>query len=1395
MTSGTTSRNRERWDRIKNRVQFKKQAKREKLAMSNDITTLLMVGSLTASLAATAFLMDDKGKTHRLPVLFSMLDFEIEPAVDDRDARLHTQLSIKLRYGTGTAAKHWTITRDLEDFWRLNIALGIRRKLRLGKASKVPDFPSEALPYFRGARKIGDRGSRSEKLAKEVGPGLAAGIGALAGSVGGAAPMLSRDQQYAKVVSHKVGVWLRKCLIAFTFREECNRLCKFLEISTLGIRLAKEERIAGKEGYLAIRSVKGATRGFTCNPVEIKRRHQPRWFMVRESYMAVIAHPGATEIYDVFYFDHHFEMTRRNFANDVSLITDRGEQTGHTHSSHHSFKLKNSERRVNLVAKNGRQLEQFTSSIAKLSEASPWSKKHRFGSFAPVRTNVAAQWLVDGRDYFWNVSRAIYNARDVIYIHDWWLSPELYMRRPPALSEKWRLDRLLQRKAQEGVKIFIIIYQNVGTTVPIDSTYTKYSLMGLHPNIMVQRSPGHLKQITFFWAHHEKILAIDNELAFVGGLDLCFGRWDSPEHVLTDDKDDGRYTAKNEHEGPDEVRLAPSSIDDFPDDPEVWPGKDYSNPRVLDFHTLDKPYAELYDRSKIPRMGWHDISMCILGQAARDVARHFVQRWNYLIRTKPPKKPVPMLLPPAEYLPADLEKHGVTGTCEVQILRSSGSWSLGLDETECSIHNAYCGMIKASEHFVYIENQFFITSTEVEGTQITNGIGDALVERIIRAHRNKELWKAIIVVPMMPGFPGSVDGNEGTALRYIMKCQFNTISRGPKSIFGRVRKAGIDPAHYINFFGLRGWGKVGEDPKVLVSEMVYIHAKCMIVDDRAAIIGSANINERSQRGNRDSEVAAVVRDTDMMESTMGGEAFQVGRFAHTLRIRLMREHLGVNVDECEQTEFNMDGLAKACKYDEMVKIWDPEQLDNIGGSGKLHNKSEMGARLAAGATEHKDKNWTIIEANDHLEHGGKSFDRDLTKENTGAAVSKEWFAEHENIKIPKDFGRGKVSTSANPIARGIPSTMPRTANREEELEHAKRDPDIGFSLIMHKDNINGEGKPYSTSKERIDAAQDRLESLYKEYGLKKGKATTPLVHLGAGNAGPFTSRTHAEESGDKTFEEVHEMPFSNPITGKPVATVDPNQFADPLCDDFYVKTWCHLAISNTDIFREVFRCQPDDQVKTWRDYHKWEKYSEDLAKMQGGHRDQQDLSKSAPGGGPAGAPASKFHRGGQATADRATGAASTNHAGKRDSDTSSNAETLAEGRHYDEDSTGEKTRKDSGSSPSSEDQIAPLTQDSEKSGEESVRAKAQHSRSGSTALPSRKRAGTAGTTNSRDSAGQNRHKATADIELPTVSMMEKMLCGIRGHLVIWPTEWLVEEDNKNNWLYTIDKVQPIEIYD
>lgn len=86
-------------------------------------------------------------------------------------------------------------------------------------------------------------------------------------------------------------------------------------------------------------------------------------------------------------------------------------------------------------------MEQYITALERAAATSHYTGSNRFDSFAPIRLNVAAQWLVDGvsfffrqhvfmrvkptgqRDYFWNLSRAILLAKESVYIHDWWLTP------------------------------------------------------------------------------------------------------------------------------------------------------------------------------------------------------------------------------------------------------------------------------------------------------------------------------------------------------------------------------------------------------------------------------------------------------------------------------------------------------------------------------------------------------------------------------------------------------------------------------------------------------------------------------------------------------------------------------------------------------------------------------------------------------------------------------------------------------------------------------------------------------------------------------------------------------------------------------------------------------------
>lgn len=74
----------------------------------------------------------------------------------------------------------------------------------------------------------------------------------------------------------------------------------------------------------------------------------------------------------------------------------------------------------------------------------------------------------------------------------------------------------------------------------------------------------------------------------------------------------------------------------------------------------------------------------------------------------------------------------------------------------------------------------------------------------------------------------------------------------------------------------------------LVQEIVYVHSKLMIVDDKYTICGSANINDRSLLGKRDSEVAAVITDNEFIDSELDGKKVKVGKYAHTLRKKIFK---------------------------------------------------------------------------------------------------------------------------------------------------------------------------------------------------------------------------------------------------------------------------------------------------------------------------------------------------------------------------------------------------------------------------------------------------------------------------------------------------------------------------
>lgn len=602
-------------------------------------------------------------------------------------------------------------------------------------------------------------------------------------------------------------------------------------------------------------------------------------------------------------------------------------------------------------------------------------KDHRFGSYAAVHENILAKWYVNAKGYFEDIANAMEGATEEIFITDWWLSPEIFLKRPVVEGNRWRLDCILKRKAQQGVRIFIMLYKEVELALGINSEYTKRTLMRLHPNIKVMRHPDHVSSSVYLWAHHEKLVIIDQSVAFVGGIDLAYGRWDDNEHRLTDvgsvkrvtsgqslgsltaasvesmeslSLKDKRQSHKNEpvlktvddtdmklkgigksrkfskfslyrqlhrrnlHNSDSissvdsasntgSIRSVQTGVGELHGETRFWHGKDYCNFVFKDWVQLDKPFADFIDRYSTPRMPWHDIGSVVHGKAARDVARHFIQRWNFTKIMKPKYRSLsyPFLLPKSQATAHEL-RYQVPGAvhAKVQLLRSAADWSAGIKHHEESIHAAYTHVIENSKHYIYIENQFFISCADDK--VVFNKVGNAIAQRILKAHREGQRYRVYIVIPLLPGFEGDISTGGGNALQAIMHFNYRTMCRGESSILEQLKpELGNKWINYISFCGLRTHAELEGN---LVTELIYVHSKLLIADDNTVIIGSANINDRSMLGKRDSEMAVIVQDTETVPSVMDGKEYQAGRFAQGLRLECFRLVLGYLSDPSEDIQ-------------------------------------------------------------------------------------------------------------------------------------------------------------------------------------------------------------------------------------------------------------------------------------------------------------------------------------------------------------------------------------------------------------------------------------------------------------------------------------------------------------
>lgn len=204
--------------------------------------------------------------------------------------------------------------------------------------------------------------------------------------------------------------------------------------------------------------------------------------------------------------------------------------------------------------------------------------------------------------------------------------------------------------------------------------------------------------------------------------------------------------------------------------------------------------------------------------------------------------------------------------------------------------------------------------------QLINPINKALISRIERAINEGNPFHVYVVVPVHP--EGKLD--EITIMRQV-DLTMQSLVHGTQSLVNGVRRAlvarheqevgglseeeavkkaremllddllrqdaGNGWSRYLTLLNLRNHAVMPSGRPV--TEQIYVHSKLLIADDNVAVIGSANINDRSMLGGRDSELAVVVAGGEQVEVRLDGiRLSKVSAMVHDFRKALWRSIFG-----------------------------------------------------------------------------------------------------------------------------------------------------------------------------------------------------------------------------------------------------------------------------------------------------------------------------------------------------------------------------------------------------------------------------------------------------------------------------------------------------------------------
>jgi phospholipase D1/2 len=212
---------------------------------------------------------------------------------------------------------------------------------------------------------------------------------------------------------------------------------------------------------------------------KVKMFHVKRWFVMKDTYLV------------------YTDQERNNYVG-FAMLVDRAFKAKMCikAGSYHSIEIKNLQRTLILKCNNKeKQIDWYDSIQKMLNGPARYFYRHELlpnDSFAPERKGQLCTWFVNSSQYMEQVMHGLNNAKEEIFITDWWFSPEIFLKRPTD-DLQFRLDKILFKKAKEGVKIYIQLFKEVTMAIDLASSRVKNLLSqnGKNPNIKVLRHPEH----------------------------------------------------------------------------------------------------------------------------------------------------------------------------------------------------------------------------------------------------------------------------------------------------------------------------------------------------------------------------------------------------------------------------------------------------------------------------------------------------------------------------------------------------------------------------------------------------------------------------------------------------------------------------------------------------------------------------------------------------------------------------------------------------------------------------------------------------------------------------------------------------------------------------------------